>query len=158
MQLTRHTDYALRVLIHLAVVPGGRATIPEIADAYGLSRNHLMKVVHHLGRGDFIETRRGRGGGFCLTRAPENVLIGAVVRHSEPDMMMADCAACGLRSACGLSGILAAATAAFLKVLDAATLADAAKDRAGLAAIIAALPGPTASFSDACALCEPRPD
>ena len=76
MQLTRHTDYALRVLIHLAVVPGGRATIPEIADAYGLSRNHLMKVVHHLAQGSFLKTQRGRGGGFTLARPAETIGLG----------------------------------------------------------------------------------
>ncbi len=85
MQLTRHTDYALRVLIHLAAKPSGRATIPEIADAYGLSRNHLMKVVHHLGQGGFLDTRRGRGGGFTLARAPDSISLGDVVRHTEPD-------------------------------------------------------------------------
>ena len=151
MQLTRHTDYALRVLIHLAVTDSGRATIPEIADAYGLSRNHLMKVVHHLGQGGFLDTQRGRGGGFTLARPAQAITIGDVIRHSEPDMNMADCGSCVIRPACGLSGILKAATAAFLAVLDQHSLADAARDRAGLAAIIAALPGPNASFSGACA-------
>jgi Rrf2 family nitric oxide-sensitive transcriptional repressor len=151
MQLTRHTDYALRVLIHLTVTPAGRATIPEIADTYGLSRNHLMKVVHHLGQGGFVDTQRGRGGGFTLARAPDMIRIGAVIRHTEPDMNMADCATCAIRPACGLSGILKAATAAFMAVLDQHSLADAARDRAGLAALIAALPGPDASLNGACA-------
>jgi Rrf2 family nitric oxide-sensitive transcriptional repressor len=151
MQLTRHTDYALRVLIHLTVTPAGRATIPEIADTYGLSRNHLMKVVHHLGQGGFVDTQRGRGGGFTLARAPDMITIGAVIRHTEPDMNMADCATCAIRPACGLSGILKAATAAFMAVLDQHSLADAARDRAGLAALIAALPGPDASLNGACA-------
>lgn len=150
MQLTRHTDYALRVLIHLVATPSGRATIPEIADAYALSRNHLMKVVHHLGQGGFIDTQRGRGGGFMLARPPEEIRIGDVIRHTEPDMAMADCASCAIRSACGLLGILKAATAAFMAVLDQHNLADAARDRSGLAALIAALP-PSASTSDACA-------
>ncbi|UZW56464.1 Rrf2 family transcriptional regulator [Sphingobium sp. JS3065] len=159
MQLTRHTDYALRVLIHLAVTPSGQATIPEIADAYGLSRNHLMKVVHHLGQGGLLDTRRGRGGGFTLARPSQAITIGEVVRYSEPDMNMADCGSCALRTACGLSGILKAATAAFLAVLDRHSLADAARDRAGLAAIIAALPGPNTSLTDACApTSSPHPD
>ncbi|QGP80799.1 Rrf2 family transcriptional regulator [Sphingobium sp. CAP-1] len=154
MQLTRHTDYALRVLIHLAVAPGGRATIAEIAEGYGLSRNHLMKVVHHLGQGGFIATQRGRGGGFALARPAEEVGIGAVVRHSEPDMRMADCASCAIRTACGLSGILAEATNAFMAALDRYSLADAARDRRGLAALIAALPAPaplSSGSNDACA-------
>ena len=151
MQLTRHTDYALRVLIHLAVTPTGRATIPEVAEAYALSRNHLMKVVHHLGQGGFILTQRGRGGGFTLAHAPEAIRLGDVVRHTETDMNLADCAGCGLRAACGLSGILKAATTAFLAVLDQHSLTDAAKDRTGLAALIAALPGTVSPVSDACA-------
>ncbi|MBZ9649085.1 Rrf2 family transcriptional regulator [Sphingobium sp. 3R8] len=158
MQLTRHTDYALRVLIHLAVAPTGWATIPEIADAYGLSRNHLMKVVHHLAQGGFITTRRGRGGGFALAEAPGEMRIGAVVRYSEPDMKMADCANCAIRRACGLTAILAEATVAFMAVLDGYSLADAARDRAGLAALIAALPVPASAVSDACASSRPRPD
>lgn len=150
MQLTRHTDYALRVLIHLAVSPTGRATIADIADAYALSRNHLMKVVHHLGQGDFIITQRGRGGGFSLARPPEQIMLGEVIRHTETDMNLADCGSCALRPACGLSGILRAATNAFLAVLDQHSLADASRDKAGLAALIAALPGPAVSISTDC--------
>ena len=151
MQLTRHTDYAFRILIHLAVTPKGRATIQEIADAYVLSRNHLMKVVHHLGLGGFIYTQRGRGGGFTLARSPDQISLGEVVRHTETDMNLADCAGCGLRSACGLSGILKAATAAFLAVLDQHSLSDAAQDKRGLAALIAALPAPPGLISEPCA-------
>lgn len=150
MQLTRHTDYALRVLIHLAVSPTGRATIADIADAYALSRNHLMKVVHHLGQGDFIITQRGRGGGFSLARPPEQIMLGEVIRHTETDMNLADCGSCALRPACGLSGILRAAIHAFLAVLDQHSLADASRDKAGLAALIAALPGPAVSISNDC--------
>lgn len=148
MQLTRYTDYSLRVLIHLAVTPTGRATIGEIADAYDLSRNHLMKVVHHLGQGGFLDTQRGRGGGFSLARPAHEISLGQVIRYSEPDMNMADCSGCALRSACGLTSILRAATAAFLGVLDSHSLTDAAKDRAGLAALIAALPRPPKVVSD----------
>jgi len=157
MQLTRHTDYALRVLIHLAVSPTGRATISEVADAHLLSRNHLMKVVHHLAKGGFIATQRGRGGGFLLARPAEAISIGAVVRYCEPDMRMADCPACVIRGACGLSALLSQATAAFLAVLDEATLADAAHDRSGLAALIAALPAPADRVS-ACASSARQPD
>ncbi|WP_028056169.1 RrF2 family transcriptional regulator [Sphingobium bisphenolivorans] len=150
MQLTRHTDYALRVLIHLAVAPTGRATIGEIADSYDLSRNHLMKVVHHLGQGGYLDTQRGRGGGFTLARPAEAITLGEVIRHTEPDMNMADCGSCALRPACGLSGILRAATSAFLAVLDQHSLADASRDRAGLAAIIATLSSPAPAVSGAC--------
>lgn len=158
MQLTRHTDYALRVLIHLAATPSGRATITEIADGYGLSRSHLMKVVHSLGLGGFIDTRRGRGGGFALARPADTIGVGDVVRHAEPDMRMADCANCAIRPACGLTGILAEATHAFLAVLDRYSLADAARDRAGLAALLAALPRPVASAVSDAASASPHPD
>ncbi|HEX7743565.1 MAG TPA: Rrf2 family transcriptional regulator, partial [Sphingobium sp.] len=84
-------------------------------------------------------------------RSPDEIMIGDVVRHTEPDMNMADCGACAIRPACGLSGILKAATAAFLAVLDHHSLNDAVQDRAGLAALIAALPRPDRSVSDACA-------
>ncbi|HKT76133.1 MAG TPA: Rrf2 family transcriptional regulator [Sphingobium sp.] len=165
MQLTRHTDYALRVLIHLAVSPTNRATIGEIADAYDLSRNHLMKVVHQLGQGGFLDTQRGRNGGFSLARSPDQISVGAVIRHTEPDMNLADCGSCLLRPACGLSGILKAAIAAFLAVLDQHSLADAARDKAGLAALIAALPSPAFQVNDddgvgasSSASLRPRPD
>lgn len=158
MQLTRYTDYALRVLIHLAAAPGERSTIPDIARTYGLSTNHLMKVVHQLGKGGFIVTRRGRNGGFALSQAPEQITIGSVVRHAEPDMRMADCSGCALRDACGLTAILAQATAAFMAVLDSHSLAEAARDRVGLAALIAALPRPPSSVSGDASCPSPRPD
>lgn len=143
MRLTRHTDYALRVLIHLAVTDGQKTAIGEIAEIYDLSRNHLMKIVNELARAGFIVTIRGRGGGFTLARPAHEIKLGEVVRLCEPDLRPADCASCVLRSACGLSGILMEAIAAFLKVLDDYTLADAAKDSSGLAALIAALPART---------------
>ncbi len=158
MQLTRYTDYALRVLIHLAAAPEGRSTIPEIARTHSLSINHLMKVVHQLGKGGFIVTRRGRNGGFALSRQPQEISIGAVVRHAEPDMRMADCPGCAIKDACGLTAILAQATAAFMAVLDSHSLAEAARDRAGLAALIAALPRPTPVVSGGASCPSPLPD
>lgn len=140
MRLTRHTDYALRVLIHLAVTDGQKAAIGEIAEAYDLSRNHLMKIVNELARAGFIATMRGRGGGFTLARSATDISLGEVVRLCEPDLRPADCGTCALQPACGLSGILMEAIAAFLKVLDGYTLADAARDRSALSALIAALP------------------
>ena len=73
MRLTLHTDYSLRVLIHLAAGDQERSSISEIAEAYDISRNHLMKVVHELGRGGFINTIRGRGGGFTLARPANQI-------------------------------------------------------------------------------------
>jgi Rrf2 family nitric oxide-sensitive transcriptional repressor len=129
MQLTRFTDYSLRVLIFLAVEPDRRATIDEIAGAYGISKAHLMKVVHELGARGWVETVRGRGGGLQLARAPEEIRVGAVVRATEENLALVECfapatSACAIESACGLRAVLDEALAAFLAVLDDYTLAD----------------------------------
>lgn len=136
MRLSRHTDYALRVLIHLAAEPDRRASIAEIARAYGISENHLMKVVHMLGRAGFIRTVRGRGGGIALARAPEAIGVGDVVRHGEPDLNLADCGSCVIAPACGLNGALGEALGAFLAVLDRYTIADVTRRRTDLAALL----------------------
>src|SRR5436190_17904584 len=91
MQLTRYTDYSLRVLIYLAVHQEELATIEEIANAYGISRAHLMKIVHQLGLAGYLETTRGRGGGLRLARPPEKIRIGAVVRSTEESMSLVEC-------------------------------------------------------------------
>lgn len=139
MKLTRHTDYALRVLLHLAAVEGGRSSISEIATTHALSRNHLMKIIHQLGLGGFIKTLRGRGGGFILARPATDIRLGDVVRFCEPEIRPADCGNCAIQPACGLSGILNKAMCAFMAVLDAHTLADAVNDRGALLALIATL-------------------
>ena len=124
MKLTRYTDYALRVLIYLSLNPDRQCSIAEIADSYGASVNHLMKVVQQLSRDGFIASVRGRGGGLMLGIDPQNILIGAVVLLNEPDMDLADCATCVISNVCGLTSMFGSATAAFLKVLDSYTLAD----------------------------------
>ena len=107
MRLTVYTDYALRVLMYLAVKEDGLATIDEIAKSYSISRNHLMKVVHQLGVAGYIETVRGRGGGLRLAKPVEAIGLGEVVRHTEPDMAIASCfkpvdAPCAIRQCCVL--------------------------------------------------------
>lgn len=129
MQLTRYTDYSLRVLIYLAVQPEHLATIEEILDAYEISRAHLMKVVHELGQAGFIETIRGRGGGIRLAHAPEDIVIGDVVRHAEGPMALVECfnpatSRCRIEPACGLRSLLDEALGAFLGTLDQYSLAD----------------------------------
>jgi Rrf2 family nitric oxide-sensitive transcriptional repressor len=129
MQLTRYCDYSLRVLIYLAVRPEYLATIEEISEAYGISRAHLTKVVHRLGRAGFVDTLRGRGGGIQLARAPEEIPIGGVVRRTEDKLAIVECLApetsqCRIESACGLRGVLEEALDAFLETLDQYTLAD----------------------------------
>ncbi len=83
MKLLRSTDYALRALIYVAERPGRRCSAPEIADAYGISRHHMVKIVHHLGRLGYLDTTRGRGGGVALNAAPETIDLSKLVRRLE---------------------------------------------------------------------------
>lgn len=129
MQLTRFTDFSLRVLIMLGAHPEARATVAVLAEEQGISRHHLTRVVHQLGIKGYIETLRGRGGGFRLARRPDQIRIGDVVRDMEPGFELAECfrpdkSACRLLPACALKPILAEAGRAFLASLDRYTLAD----------------------------------
>lgn len=139
MHFTRHTDYALRLLLHLAADSESRTAIADVAEIHGISRNHLMKVTQQLAHGGFLHTRRGRGGGIALARPPEEISVGAVVRYTEPGATLAECAGCAIAPACGLTGIFNEAQAALLAVLDRYTLADAAGRRTALASLIATL-------------------
>ena len=129
MRLTVHTDYALRLLMALALAPGQRQTIEDIARRNGISRNHLMKVAQTLVRGGFVDSQRGRGGGLALRRPADAISIGAVVRATEDDFALVECFTpagrrkCALASVCGLPGPLQAAMDAFFTVLDDCTLA-----------------------------------
>jgi Rrf2 family nitric oxide-sensitive transcriptional repressor len=131
MRLTLHSDYALRTLIYLGLRRDRRVSIGEIAEAHRISENHLVKVVHNLGRGGFVETTRGKGGGLRLARAPEEIRVGDVVRFTEEDMALVPCfreaaesAGCALINACRLQLLLGEALTAFMAVLDSRTLAD----------------------------------
>lgn len=124
MQLTRHTDYALRLLIYLTGVEGVRTSIAEVAEAQAISRTHLMKIANELARGGFIEAVRGRSGGICLGRSAQEINIGQVVRLTERGCGLVDCAGCRLVRRCGLPGVLNEAEQAFFAVLDRYTLAD----------------------------------
>ncbi|MEQ8267974.1 MAG: Rrf2 family transcriptional regulator [Parvibaculum sp.] len=129
MRLTLHTDYALRLLTCLALKPDDISTIAEVAERYDISRNHLTKVAHELGRAGFVETLRGRGGGLRLARAPEKIAIGDVIRAMEEDFCLVECFAaetnrCRIGPACRLKHLLREALDAWLAVLDGATLAD----------------------------------
>ncbi len=142
MRFTRHTDYALRVLMYLGLkTPGELATIKEIADRYGISENHLMKVVHRLGQNGLIETIRGRQGGLRLARDPGAIGIGDVVRRCEDDTRLVDCFdpsanTCRIAACCALPMVLDEALAAFFTVLDRFTLADLLKPRQDLASVL----------------------
>ena len=138
MRFTLHTDYALRVLMYLGANPGDDlATVKEISRGYGISENHLMKVVHGLGQSGFIITVRGRHGGMRLAHAPADINVGAVVRACEDDMRLVECFnpvtnTCPIAAACALPAILDEALSAFIAVLDRYTLADLLEPRAAL--------------------------
>ena len=127
MRLTRYTDYALRVLTYLGAQPDRVCSIAEIARAYGVSQNHLMKVAHDLGKAGYIEGVRGRTGGIRLARPPEKINVGTVVRRMEDGFVLVDCDTCAIAPACDLTRVLDEALAAFMAVLDRYTLADLLK-------------------------------
>ena len=129
MKLTRYTDYALRVLMHLAARPERLSSIAEIARIYRISQNHLMKVVHDLGKAGYVSAVRGRSGGLRLGRPAEEINIGEVVRHTEDGFDLVDCGSCVIAPACGLTGVLGEALRAFMAVLDGYTLADLVESR-----------------------------
>ena len=127
MRITAHTDYALRLLMYLGLKKGGLATIGEIAATYDISRNHLMKVAHQLGIAGYVESVRGHGGGLRLAKPVETIILGHVVRKSEPDMAFVQClksdyTSCALLPACVMRQALKLAGNAFLEVLDGYTL------------------------------------
>jgi Rrf2 family transcriptional regulator, nitric oxide-sensitive transcriptional repressor len=123
MRLTRYTDYTLRVLIYLAARPDRVCAISEMSQAYGVSQNHLMKVVHELGKAGYVTGVRGRFGGIRLARPPEEINVGAVVRETEEDFDLVPCGTCVIAPACDLSDVLGKALSAFLAVLDRHTVA-----------------------------------
>ena len=124
MKLTLFTDYSMRVLLYLALRPERLCSIAEVAHAYGISQNHLMKVVNDLARSGYIETTRGRGGGIRLRKRPADINICALVRHTEGGFDLVDCDDCIVAPACRLTGILKEALRAFLSVLDRYTLVE----------------------------------
>jgi Rrf2 family nitric oxide-sensitive transcriptional repressor len=127
MQLTQHTDFGLRLLIVLARREGGPVSLPSFAADQGLSYNHIAKVAQALVRAGFITTHRGRSGGVSLARPAATITLGEVVRSMEPNLRLADCANCALRSDCQTSSFLAEALGAFLAVLDRKTLSEVAQ-------------------------------
>ncbi|MDQ0481521.1 Rrf2 family transcriptional regulator [Guptibacillus hwajinpoensis] len=130
MRLTNYTDYSLRMLIYLGSMKNGKlASIQEIANAYQISKNHLMKVAHELGKKGYIETIRGRNGGLRLAHLPEEINIGEVVRSTEEDFNLVECFdkennTCVISPACRLKHVLHNALSAYFEVLDGYQLSD----------------------------------
>lgn len=128
MHLTRYTDYSLRVLMYVALKGNDISTISEIAISYGISKNHLMKVVQALNSSGYLIAIRGKNGGLRLNGAAEDINVGALVRETEQALTLVDCfnggAGCIITPACHLKNILAEALEEFFKTLDQYTLAD----------------------------------
>jgi Rrf2 family transcriptional regulator, nitric oxide-sensitive transcriptional repressor len=140
MRLNLQTDYALRALMFLASADR-QASVDEIADAYGVSRHHLMKVAQNLAALGYVEARRGRGGGLTLVKPPQDINIGGVVRAFEPTGTFVECFdratnTCPVAGACGLQGALNLALRDFLARLDGYTLADLIPDRDRFSALL----------------------
>lgn len=147
MKLTHYSDYSLRVLIFLAVRTERLATISEIAASYNISRNHVVKVVHHLGQLGYIETLRGKRGGLRLAGKPEDINVGKLVRDTEASLQIVECfgddKACVLSPVCVLKSVLNEALLAFLATLDNYTLKDLIKPAHEIdAQLITLLPAP----------------
>jgi Rrf2 family nitric oxide-sensitive transcriptional repressor len=145
MKLTRYTDYALRVLMHLAARPERLSSIAEIARAYGISHNHLMKVVHDLRKEGYVAAVRGRSGGIRLGRPAAEINVGAIVRHTEEGFDLVECGTCLIAPACGLTGVLNEALRAFMATLDGYSLADLVASRAEALTALFSAPRPPAA-------------
>lgn len=128
MKLTHYTDYSLRVLIYAGIKGPELSTITEISDTYAISRNHIVKVVHHLARLGHVETLRGKNGGIRLARKPADINIGSVVRQMEQNLALVECFGannqCVLTPTCVLRSTLQTALDEFMRVLDGKTLED----------------------------------
>lgn len=123
MQLSLHADYALRVLIYLAAHPEQKVSTQQISDAYGISKNHLVRVVHTLSEAGYLDVSPGRTGGIRLARDPQQIRLGEVVRNAEPNLRLVECFdketnTCPIVSACALKPLLHQALQAFLAELD----------------------------------------
>lgn len=142
MHITRYTDYSLRVLMYIALKGEEQSTIGEIAESYGISKNHLMKVVQELNSKGYLVATRGKNGGLRLKGRPEGINIGALVRDTEQDFALVECFSsgdnCVITPACQLKNVLAEALEGFFKVLDQYTLADLlpAQRQAGLVKLL----------------------
>jgi len=143
MQISAFSDFALRILLYLAVAGDRQVTAREIAERYGLSFDHLAKAAGWLVREGYVKATRGRGGGMRLAKPPSEISIGTVLRMSEAGSGLVECmrpgpTRCIIAKVCGLAPILAEAHEAFYRTLDGRTLADALPDYQALVEIYAA--------------------
>lgn len=157
MRLTLQTDYALRVLMYAGLKRDGLATVSEIVRHFDMSKGHVMKVVHRLAQLGYVQTLRGKNGGFRLAHEPEAITAGAVVRDVEPELGVLGCLQdrsgyCRIEECCVLRGALREATSTFLTTLDRYTLADLMKPRRALSMVLQidaadAVPNPASALT-----------
>lgn len=135
MQITKQTNYALRMLMYCAAHEGS-VRLVDVATFYGLSQSFMHKVLQTTGKAGFVKTIRGRTGGLILARPPEDITVGEVVRAVEDRFEMAECfredTTCPLEQSCGLNGAFQEALDAFLTTLDKYTIADITNERANI--------------------------
>jgi Rrf2 family transcriptional regulator, nitric oxide-sensitive transcriptional repressor len=136
MRLTTFSDYTLRILMYLALYPNRFVTIAEIAGAYRISSNHLMKVAQDLASSGAVITLRGQHGGLRLARSAADIRVGDIIRRAEPDMALAPCPTCALHQGCRLQSVLDQALAAFMAVLDEHSVADLVADPATMVPLL----------------------
>jgi Rrf2 family nitric oxide-sensitive transcriptional repressor len=143
-----YTDYSLRVLLYLGACAEGRTTIRGIAQSYGISRHHLVKVCHHLQKLGYLAATRGKGGGIRLGRRPEDIRIGPLVREMERDLAVVECLGaentCVITRGCRLKHVFNEALQCYLGVLDRYTLAEMLDPTARLQQLLLA-PAPGAA-------------
>lgn len=134
MELSRFSDYSLRVLMYAAARDNQKVTLSELAQAYRISHHHLVKIVHYLGKVGYLNNRRGRSGGIQLGKKAEEIRVGDVIRHTETHFNLAECFnpatdMCRISPTCRLKGVFHEARDAFLDVLDHYTLEDLVQNR-----------------------------
>jgi Rrf2 family nitric oxide-sensitive transcriptional repressor len=147
MKLTSYTNYALRSLQLAAIKAPALVRVDDVVKIHNLSKPHVMKIVHQLGRAGYLDTVRGRGGGFRLARSPDQIIVGDVVRLTEGPLDVVECFnpdknTCPLIGICVLSRKVQEATAAFMAVLDDLTIADISANKGQLMSRIAPLEAP----------------
>tara|TARA_B100001059_G_scaffold118202_1_gene118384 strand:- start:706 stop:1140 length:435 start_codon:yes stop_codon:yes gene_type:complete len=140
MKLTAYTDYSIRVLVYIGINNDQLCTASEISEFYGLSRNHLSKIIHHLSSLEIIQSYKGPKGGIELAKDPKEINLGNLIRKTEPDFHIVECFAsninCRIAPACKLKSILYESNQLFLKNLDRYSLADVLKNRKELLKLV----------------------
>lgn len=134
MQITRFTDYGLRTLMYVAARSENIASVKEVSDHYGISRNHLVKVVHRLSQLGYIETTKGKGGGIKIAKGTEKLRLGELIKQLEPNMNMVECFdaktnTCRITGSCQLKHYLFEATQSFINTMNKYTLADTVQNK-----------------------------